>query len=141
MSLSAHAAHLRNGTKMGGLEFVDTMLKDGLWDAFHGYHMGNTAENVATKYQITREQQDEFALASQQKASAAQKSGRFKSTRSHAVTVKTRKGEIQVTDDEYIRHDSTMEGMARLRPAFHQGRHRDRRECLWASMTAPPLSC
>ena len=117
MSLSAHAAHLRNGTKMGGLEFVDTMLKDGLWDAFHGYHMGNTAENVANKYQITREQQDAFALASQQKASAAQKSGRFKDEIA-PVTVKTRKGDIQVVDDEYIRHDSSMEGMARLRPAF-----------------------
>ncbi|HBK05399.1 MAG TPA: acetyl-CoA C-acetyltransferase [Acetobacteraceae bacterium] len=117
MSLSAHAAHLRNGTKMGGLEFVDTMLKDGLWDAFHGYHMGNTAENVANKYQITREQQDQFALASQQKASAAQKSGRFKDEIA-PVTVKTRKGDIQVSDDEYIRHDSSMEGMTRLRPAF-----------------------
>jgi acetyl-CoA C-acetyltransferase len=117
MSLSAHAAHLRNGTKMGGLEFVDTMLKDGLWDAFHGYHMGNTAENVATKYQISREQQDAFALGSQQKASAAQKSGRFKDEIA-PVTVKTRKGDIQVVDDEYIRHDSTVEGMARLRPAF-----------------------
>lgn len=117
MSLSAHAAHLRSGTKMGGLEFVDTMLKDGLWDAFHGYHMGNTAENVANKYQITREQQDEFALASQQKASAAQKSGRFKDE-IVPVTVKTRKGDIQVSDDEYIRHDSSIEGMARLRPAF-----------------------
>jgi acetyl-CoA C-acetyltransferase len=117
MSLSTHAAHLRNGTKMGGLEFVDTMLKDGLWDAFHGYHMGNTAENVATKYQITREEQDAFALASQQKASAAQKSGRFKDEIA-PVTVKTRKGDIQVADDEYIRHDSTLEGMARLRPAF-----------------------
>jgi acetyl-CoA C-acetyltransferase len=117
MSLSAHAAHLRTGTKMGGLEFVDTMLKDGLWDAFHGYHMGNTAENVASKYQITREQQDAFALASQQKASVAQKSGRFKDE-IVAVTIKTRKGDIQVTDDEYIRHDSTLEGMARLRPAF-----------------------
>lgn len=117
MSLSAHAAHLRNGTKMGGLEFVDTMLKDGLWDAFHGYHMGNTAENVASKYQITREQQDAFALASQQKASAAQKSGRFKDEIA-PVTVKGRKGDVQVVDDEYIRHDSTAEGMARLRPAF-----------------------
>jgi acetyl-CoA C-acetyltransferase len=117
MSMSAHAAHLRNGTKMGGLEFVDTMLKDGLWDAFHGYHMGNTAENVANKYQITREQQDEFALGSQQKASAAQKSGRFKDEIA-PVTVKTRKGDIEVSDDEYIRHDSSIEGMARLRPAF-----------------------
>jgi acetyl-CoA C-acetyltransferase len=117
MSLSTHAAHLRNGTKMGGLEFVDTMLKDGLWDAFHGYHMGNTAENVANKYQITREQQDAFALASQQKASAAQKSGRFKDE-IVPVSIKTRKGDIQVSDDEYIRHDSSPESMARLRPAF-----------------------
>ena len=117
MSLSKHAAHLRNGTKMGGLEFVDTMLKDGLWDAFHGYHMGNTAENVASKYQITREQQDAFALASQQKASAAQKAGRF-ADEIAPVTVKTRKGDVIVSDDEYIRHDSSIEGMARLRPAF-----------------------
>ena len=117
MSLSAHAAYLRSGTKMGGVEFIDTMLKDGLWDAFHGYHMGNTAENVASKYQITREQQDAFALSSQQKASAAQTSGRFKDEIT-PVTVKTRKGEIQVTDDEYIRHDTTAESMARLRPAF-----------------------
>ena len=117
MSLAPHAAHLRNGTKMGGLEFVDTMLKDGLWDAFHGYHMGNTAENVATKYQISRDQQDAFALASQQKASAAQKSGRFRDE-IVPVTVRTRKGETSVADDEYIRHDSTAEGMARLRPAF-----------------------
>src|SRR5271168_2454903 len=117
MSLSAHAAHLRNGTKMGSLEFVDTMLKDGLWDAFHGYHMGNTAENVATKFQITREQQDAFALASQQKASAARKSGRFKDE-IEPVTVKTRKGDVIVADDEYIRDDASMETMARLRPAF-----------------------
>ncbi|HET6609131.1 MAG TPA: acetyl-CoA C-acetyltransferase [Rhodopila sp.] len=117
MSLSAHAAYLRSGTKMGGVEFVDTMLKDGLWDAFHGYHMGNTAENVASKYQITREQQDEFALGSQQKASAAQKSGRFKDEIA-PVTVKSRKGDVVVADDEYIRHDSSMEAMAKLRPAF-----------------------
>ena len=117
MSQSQHAAYLRAGTKMGGVEFVDTMLKDGLWDAFHGYHMGNTAENVARAYQITREQQDEFALASQQKASRAQKSGRFKDEIT-PVTVKTRKGETVVSDDEYIRHDSTIEGMQKLRPAF-----------------------
>ena len=117
MSLSKHAAHLRNGQKMGGLEFVDTMLKDGLWDAFHGYHMGNTAENVANKYQITREQQDAFALASQQKASAAQKSGRF-ADEIVPVTVKGRRSDVIVSDDEYIRHDSSMETMARLRPAF-----------------------
>jgi acetyl-CoA C-acetyltransferase len=117
MSLSAHAAHMRNGTKMGSVEFVDTMLKDGLWDAFHGYHMGTTAENVAQKYQISREEQDAFALGSQQKASAAQKSGRFKDEIT-PVTIKTRKGEVQVTDDEYIRHDSSAESMAKLRPAF-----------------------
>jgi acetyl-CoA C-acetyltransferase len=117
MSQSQHAAHLRNGTKMGPVEFIDTMLKDGLWDAFHGYHMGNTAENVAVKYQITRDQQDQFALGSQQKASAAQKSGRFKDEIA-PVTVKTRKGDIVVADDEYIRHDATLETMARLRPAF-----------------------
>jgi acetyl-CoA C-acetyltransferase len=117
MSQSQHAAHLRNGTKMGAVEFVDTMLKDGLWDAFHGYHMGNTAENVAVKYQITREQQDQFALGSQQKASTAQKSGRFKDE-IVPVTVKARKGDIIVADDEYIRHDASVETMARLRPAF-----------------------
>jgi acetyl-CoA C-acetyltransferase len=117
MSLSQHAAHLRNGQKMGPLEFVDTMLKDGLWDAFHGYHMGNTAENVATKYQITREQQDAFALGSQQKASAAQKSGRFKDE-IVPVTVKGRRGDTVVSDDEYVRHDASLETMAKLRPAF-----------------------
>jgi acetyl-CoA C-acetyltransferase len=117
MSMSKHAAHLRNGQKMGGLEFVDTMLKDGLWDAFHGYHMGNTAENVANKYQITREEQDKFALSSQQKASAAQKSGRFKDEIT-PVTVKTRKGDAVVSDDEYIRHEATLDAMAKLRPAF-----------------------
>jgi acetyl-CoA C-acetyltransferase len=93
------------------------MLKDGLWDAFHGYHMGNTAENVATKYQISREQQDEFALGSQQKASAAQKSGRFKDE-IVPVTIKGRRGDTVVSDDEYIRHDANLETMARLRPAF-----------------------
>ncbi len=117
MSQSQHAAHLRNGTKMGGLEFVDTMLKDGLWDAFHGYHMGVTAENVARAFQITRDEQDAFALASQQKASAAQKAGRFKDEIA-PVTVKTRKGEVVVADDEYIRHDASAETMAKLRPAF-----------------------
>jgi len=117
MSLSRHAAYLRAGQKMGGIEFIDTMLKDGLWDAFHGYHMGNTAENVATKYQITREEQDRFALASQQKASAAQKSGRFKDEIT-PVTVQTRKGDVLVSDDEYIRHDASLESMAKLRPAF-----------------------
>ncbi len=117
MSMSRHAAHLRAGTKMGGVEFIDTMLKDGLWDAFHGYHMGTTAENVARAYQITREEQDKFALGSQQKASAAQKSGRFKDEIA-PVTVKGRKGDVIVGDDEYIRHDSSIESMAKLRPAF-----------------------
>ncbi len=117
MSLSQHAAHLRNGQKMGSLEFIDTMIKDGLWDAFNGYHMGNTAENVATKFQITREQQDQFALGSQQKASAAQKSGRFKDE-IVPVTIKGRRGDTVVSDDEHIRHDANLETMARLRPAF-----------------------
>jgi acetyl-CoA C-acetyltransferase len=117
MSQSQHSAHLRNGTKMGGLEFVDTMLKDGLWDAFHGYHMGITAENVARAYQITRDEQDAFALASQQKASAAQKSGRFRDEIA-PVTVKGRKGDTVVSEDEYIRHDASAETMAKLRPAF-----------------------
>ena len=117
MSLSQHASYLRAGTKMGGVEFIDTMLKDGLWDAFHGYHMGNTAENVATKYQLTRDDQDRFALASQQKASAAQKSGRFQDE-IVPVTIKGRKGDTVVSDDEYIRHDASIETMTRLRPAF-----------------------
>jgi acetyl-CoA C-acetyltransferase len=117
MSLSTHCAYLRAGTKMGDLGLVDTMIKDGLWDAFNGYHMGTTAENVATAFQITRQQQDEFAAASQQKASAAQKSGRF-ADEIAPVTVKGRKGDVVVSDDEYIRHDSTVEGMAKLRPAF-----------------------
>ena len=117
MSQSAHAAHLRAGTKMGDLGLVDTMLKDGLWDAFHGYHMGTTAENVATAFQITRAQQDEFAAGSQQRASAAQKAGRFKDEIA-PVTIKGRKGDTVVVDDEYIRHDSTPEMMAKLRPAF-----------------------
>ena len=119
MSTSQHAAYLRGGTKMGNVEFVDTMLKDGLWDAFHGYHMGVTAENVARAYQITRDEQDAFALASQQKASAAQKAGRFKDEIT-PVTVKTRKGETVVADDEYIRHDASAETMAKLRPAFNK---------------------
>ena len=117
MSLSTHAAYLRAGTKMGDLNLIDTMIKDGLWDAFNGYHMGTTAENVATKYQITREQQDAFAAASQQKASAAQKAGRFQDE-IVAVTIKGRKGDTVVADDEYIRHDSTPDAMAKLRPAF-----------------------
>ena len=117
MSQAPHAAYLRSGQKMGAMEFTDTMLKDGLWDAFHGYHMGNTAENVARAWQITREQQDQFAVSSQQKASAAQKAGRFKDEIA-SVTVKGRKGDTVVSDDEYIRHDASAEGMAKLRPAF-----------------------
>ena len=117
MSQSAHAAHLRTGQKMGDLGLIDTMIKDGLWDAFNGYHMGTTAENVATKFQITREMQDEFAAGSQQKASAAQKAGRFKDEIA-PVTIKGRKGDTVVSDDEYIRHDSSAEMMAKLRPAF-----------------------
>jgi acetyl-CoA C-acetyltransferase len=119
MSQAPHSAYLRAGTKMGGVEFVDTMLKDGLWDAFHGYHMGVTAENVARAYQITRDEQDQFALGSQHKASAAQKSGRFKDEIT-PVTVKGRKGDTVVSDDEYIRHDATIEAMAKLRPAFNK---------------------
>jgi acetyl-CoA C-acetyltransferase len=117
MSLSTHCAYLRAGTKMGDLGLVDTMIKDGLWDAFNGYHMGTTAENVASAFQITRQQQDEFAAASQQKASAAQKASRFQDEIA-PVTVKGRKGDVVVSDDEYIRHDSTIEAMAKLRPAF-----------------------
>ncbi len=117
MSLAPHAAYLRAGQKMGDLQMVDTMMKDGLIDAFQGYAMGVTAENVAKQYQITREQQDAFANASQQKASAAQKAGKFKDEIT-PVTVKTRKGETVVADDEYIRHDSSPEMMAKLRPAF-----------------------
>ena len=117
MTQAPHAAYLRSGVKMGELGLVDTMLKDGLWDAFHGYHMGNTAENVARAYQITRDEQDNFAVASQQKASAAQKSGRFKDEIA-PVTVKGRKGDTVVADDEYIRHDASLESMTKLRPAF-----------------------
>lgn len=117
MSQAPHAAYLRSGQKMGELGMVDTMLKDGLWDAFNGYHMGNTAENVAEKWQITREAQDEFALNSQLKAEAAQKAGKFKDE-IVPVTIKTRKGETVVEDDEYIRHGATIESMQKLRPAF-----------------------
>ncbi|MGB0498219.1 MAG: acetyl-CoA C-acetyltransferase [Rubricella sp.] len=117
MSLSAHAAHLRAGQKMGDMKFIDTMIKDGLWDAFNGYHMGQTAENVAEQWQISREMQDEFAVASQNKAEAAQKAGRFDDEIT-PVTVKHRKGDIVVDKDEYIRHGATIEAMQKLRPAF-----------------------
>jgi len=117
MSQAPHCAHLRNGTKMGGLELVDTMIKDGLWDAFNGYHMGNTAENVAQKWQITREEQDKFALASQAKTEAAQKAGRFKDE-IVPVTIKGRKGDVVVDTDEHPKHGTTLEVLQKLRPAF-----------------------
>ena len=117
MSQAPHCLHLRNGTKMGNAELIDTMIKDGLWDAFNGYHMGNTAENIAQKWQITREQQDAFALASQQKAETAQKAGRFKDE-IVPVTIKTRKGDQIVDADEYPKHGTTLEALSKLRPAF-----------------------
>ncbi len=117
MSMSPHAQTIRQGQKMGDLKLVDTMISDGLWDAFNNYHMGQTAENVAEKWQISREMQDEFAVASQNKAEAAQKAGKF-ADEIAAFVIKTRKGETTVDQDEYIRHGATMEAMAKLRPAF-----------------------
>ena len=117
MSQSQHAAYLRSGTKMGALELVDTMIKDGLWDAFNGYHMGITAENVARQWQITREDQDKFAVASQNKAEAAKKAGRFKDE-IVPVTIKGKKGDTIVDNDEYIREGATLDSVAKLRPAF-----------------------
>ncbi len=117
MSMSTHAAYLRAGQKMGDLSMIDTMIRDGLWDAFNGYHMGTTAENVAKEFQITRDDQDRFAVASQNKAEAARKAGKFKDEIA-AVTVKTRKGETVVDTDEYIRDGATLEAMAGLKPAF-----------------------
>ena len=117
MSLAPHAMHLRNGVKMGDGAMVDTMIRDGLWDAFNGYHMGNTAENVAEKYQISRDEQDEFACASQNKAEAAQKTGRF-ADEIVPVTIKGRKGDTVVEADEFPRHGTTREALAGLRPAF-----------------------
>ena len=117
MTLSPHAAHLRAGHKMGDMKYIDTMIRDGLWDAFNGYHMGQTAENVANQWQITREMQDEFAVASQNKAEAAQNAGKFEDEIT-PFTVKTRKGETVVDKDEYIRHGATMDAMQKLRPAF-----------------------
>jgi acetyl-CoA C-acetyltransferase len=117
MSMAPHCAHLRGGVKMGNFEMVDTMIKDGLWDAFNGYHMGNTAENVARQWQITRQQQDEFAVGSQNKAEAAQKTGRFKDEIT-PVTVKSRKGDIVVDTDEHPKHGTTLEAVGKLRPAF-----------------------
>jgi acetyl-CoA C-acetyltransferase len=117
MSMSPHVAHLRAGQKMGDLNFIDSMIRDGLWDAFNGYHMGQTAENVANQWQISRDQQDEFAVASQNKAEAAQKAGRF-ADEIIPFVIKTRKGDVTVDQDEYIRAGSTMEAMSKLRPAF-----------------------
>ncbi len=117
MSLSAHAQNMRQGQKMGDMKLIDTMIKDGLWDAFNNYHMGQTAENVAEKWQISREMQDEFAVGSQNKAEAAQKAGKF-ADEIAAFTVKTRKGDTVVDQDEYIRHGATLDAMAKMRPAF-----------------------
>jgi acetyl-CoA C-acetyltransferase len=117
MSMAPHCAHLRGGTKMGNLDLVDTMIKDGLTDAFFGYHMGTTAENVAKQWQLTRDEQDNFAVASQNKAEAAQKAGKFKDE-IVPVTLKNKKGDIVVRDDEYIKHGVTLDGIAKLRPAF-----------------------
>jgi acetyl-CoA C-acetyltransferase len=117
MTLSPHVAHLRAGTKMGDVKYIDSMIRDGLWDAFNGYHMGQTAENVANQWQISRDMQDEFAVASQNKAEAAQKAGKF-DEEVIPFTIKTRKGDIIVDKDEYIRHGATMEAMQKLRPAF-----------------------
>ncbi|MEE8505270.1 MAG: acetyl-CoA C-acyltransferase, partial [Kiloniellales bacterium] len=117
MSQAPHVAHLRNGAKMGDVKFIDSMIKDGLWDAFNGYHMGNTAENVARQWQLTRDEQDAFAAASQQKAEAAQKAGKF-ADEITPVTIKTRKGEVTVDTDEHPKHGTTVESLAKLRPAF-----------------------
>lgn len=117
MTLSPHAANLRAGHKMGDMKYIDTMIRDGLWDAFNGYHMGQTAENVANQWEISRDMQDAFAVASQNKAEAAQKAGKF-ADEIVAFTVKTRKGDIIVDQDEYIRHGATIEAMAKMRPAF-----------------------
>ena len=117
MTLSPHVSHLRSGIKMGDGKYIDSMVHDGLWDAFNNYHMGQTAENVAKKWQISRDTQDEFAVASQNKAEAAQKAGKFKDE-IKAFTVKTRKGDVIIDSDEYIRHSATIEGMQKMRPAF-----------------------
>ena len=117
MSLAPHCIHLRGGVKMGDAHMLDTMIKDGLWDAFNGYHMGTTAENVAEKWQLTREVQDAFAVASQNKAEAAQEAGRFKDELV-SVTVTSRRGDTVVDEDEYIKHGTTVESLAKLRPAF-----------------------
>ena len=117
MSQAPHVMHLRDGTKMGDAKMIDTLIKDGLWDAFNGYHMGNTAENVAKQYQITREEQDKFAVGSQNKAEAARTAGRFKDEIA-PVTVKGRKGDVIVSEDEYIKDGVTLDGVSKLKPAF-----------------------
>jgi acetyl-CoA C-acetyltransferase len=119
MSQAPHCQHLRNGVKMGSIELIDTMIKDGLWDAFNGYHMGNTAENVAKKWQITRQQQDEFAVKSQNKAEAAMKAGKFKDE-IVPVTIKSRKGDVVVDTDEYPKAGVTLDSISKLRPAFEK---------------------
>ena len=119
MTLSPHVAHLRSGTKMGDVKYIDSMIRDGLWDAFNNYHMGQTAENVAARWQISRDAQDEFAVASQNKAEVAQKSGKF-ADEITPFTVSTRKGDIIVEADEYIRHGATLEAMQKMRPAFQR---------------------
>ncbi len=127
MSMAPHAQYLRGGVKMGSFELVDTMIKDGLWDAFNGYHMGNTAENVAKQYQITRQQQDEFAVGSQNKAEAAQKAGRFKDE-IVPVTIKSRKGDIIVDSDEYPRHGASIDAMGKLKAGLREGWFGHRRQ-------------
>ena len=117
MTLSPHVAQLRSGTKMGDVKYIDSMIQDGLWDAFNNYHMGQTAENVAEKWEISRDAQDQFALSSQQKAEAAQKAGKF-SDEIVGYSIKTRKGDITVETDEYIRHGSTIQAMQKMKPAF-----------------------
>ena len=117
MSQSMHAAHMRNGTKMGNVSFIDTMIKDGLWDAFNNYHMGTTAENVARQWQISRDDQDKFAVASQNKAEAAKKAGKF-ADEIVSVTIKGKKGDVVFSEDEYIRDGATLDSLAKLRPAF-----------------------
>ena len=119
MSLAPHCQHLRNGVKMGDFQMIDTMIKDGLWDAFNGYHMGNTAENVARQWQITRDTQDQFAVASQNKAEAAQKAGKFKEEIT-PVTIATRKGDVVVDQDEYIRHGATVDQLTKLKAVFQK---------------------
>ena len=138
MSQAPHAAYMREGTKMGELKMTDTMLKDGLWDAFHGYHMGNTAENVAQKYQITRAEQDAFAASSQNKAEAAQKSGRFKD---EIVPVTSRPARATVVDTDEFPGTAPRRTLAKLRPAFAKEAARSPPATPRASMTARPLWC